>query len=66
MATLNLTNIRDFAMFTALDSAGMGLNREVALENLNKTLQGRTFSEYCTTVRNVPQLEQILELEDVA
>ena len=37
-------------MFTALDSAGLGLNRDVALQTLNNTLRGRTFAQYCEYV----------------
>ena len=54
MATLNLTNIRDFATFNALDSAHLGLNRDVALENLNQILLGRTFAEYCNVTVKIP------------
>ena len=52
MANLTLTNTRDFAMFMALDSAKIGVNRTVALEKFKQDLKGKSVMEYCATVKN--------------
>ena len=52
MANLTLTNTRDFAMFMALDSAGVGMNKTVALEKFKQVLRGKSVAEYCATVKN--------------
>jgi hypothetical protein len=52
MSNLTLTNTRDFPMFMALDSARVGVNRTVAMENFKQTLKGNTFAEYCASVKN--------------
>ena len=51
MANLTLTNTRDFAMFMALDSAKIGVNRTVALEKFKQALKGKSVAEYCSTVK---------------
>ena len=47
MQELNITVIRDYAMFMALSSNNQGRNKNLALENLQKQLGNRSWSEFC-------------------
>ena len=52
MSSLDLRLVRDWAVFTALSSAGQGLNREAAWSSfLNKT-EGKQLGEYCKYCKN--------------
>lgn len=44
-----MTNERDYAAYLALMSSGQGKNGKKALENMNKSLGGQTWPEYCST-----------------
>ena len=52
LGNLTLTNTRDFAMFMALDSAQLGVNRTKAMEKFKRTLKGKSVAEYCATLKN--------------
>ena len=49
MSEFNMTNERDYAAYMALMSSGQGKNGKKALENMNKSLGGQTWPEYCST-----------------
>ena len=53
LGNLSIVNTRDFSMFMALDSAGLGVNREIALEKFKQEMKGRTIEEYCSKTKRV-------------
>ena len=47
MAELDISVIRDYAMFMALSSNNQGRNAKAALDGLNMKKQNLTWPEYC-------------------
>ena len=47
MASLDITNVRDFSTFMALSSAGQGVNEDLAWENFLKKEKGKKLSDLC-------------------
>ena len=52
MSSLDLRLVRDWAMFTALSSAGQGTNREAAWSSFLNNTGGTKLGEYCKHCKN--------------
>ena len=51
MEELLATNHRDFATLMALSATGQGQGAEAAFQKLREELAGRSWTEYCATIK---------------